>query len=205
MKITDACLAHLRKDKVMRNLVDNYELPTRTIKKNVYESLIGSIISQQLSTKAAATIHQRFLDIYGGKAPDPSLILETDIDVMRGVGLSGQKANYMNHLAQYFMTRSIDNKYWKKLSDQEIISELSQIKGIGIWTVQMMLMFNLNREDVFPIDDLIIRNSIIHFYKIPETTKKETNVLVNMIADKWSPYRSVACLYLWAAKDQLNS
>jgi DNA-3-methyladenine glycosylase II len=204
MKITEACLDHLRKDKVMRKLVDNYELPIRESKFNVYESLIGSIISQQLSTKAAATIHQRFLDLYGGTAPEPKEILVTEIDSFRAVGLSGQKSNYMLNLAEYFSTRSIDNKYWKKLSDEEIISELCQIKGIGIWTVQMMLMFNLKREDVLPIDDLIIRNSIIHYYNIPESTKKEVNQRVIKIAQKWSPYRSVACLYLWAAKDQLS-
>jgi DNA-3-methyladenine glycosylase II len=204
MEITMECLTHLRKDRVLKKLIETCEVPKRVRKFNVYESLIGSIISQQLSTKAAATIHARFLELYDGKAPNPEDILNTDIETFRSVGLSGQKSKYMIHLAEYFKESSIENKFWLKKGDDEIINELTKIKGIGIWTVQMMLMFNLKRENVFPIDDLIIRNSIIKYYKISGANKKEENVAIEKIAKKWIPYRSIACLYLWASKDQLN-
>jgi DNA-3-methyladenine glycosylase II len=201
IKISPECLEHLRKDKILRKLIDSIEVPKRGKKVNVYESLINSIISQQLSVKAASTIHSRFINYFGGKAPSPAEIINMDIEVMRELGLSYQKASYMHNLGLYFSNVSIDNKYWNKKSDSEIISELIQIKGIGIWTVQMMLMFNLFREDVFPIDDLIIKNSIIRLYKVKGETKKEINNKVIHIADKWSPYKSVACLYLWGSKD----
>jgi DNA-3-methyladenine glycosylase II len=96
----------------------------------------------------------------------------------------------------------LDNKYWLKLSDEEIIKELTKIKGIGVWTVQMMLMFNLGRPDILPLDDLIIKNYIIKYYKVDENLpKKELIEKLEKIAKKWAPYKTYACLYLWASKD----
>ncbi len=199
-KINETIKLHLRKDKVLKKIIDEIELPLRGKKANVYDSLIGSIVSQQLSVKAAATIHSRFIGIYG-KTPSPEEILETTHDVMRGVGLSNQKAGYLKNLAEYFLLKPIDNKYWLKLDDEEIIKELTSIKGVGTWTVQMMLMFNLNRPDVLPVDDLIIRQFIVKYYKIEALNKKEELNEIHKIAKKWIPYRSYACLYLWASKD----
>jgi DNA-3-methyladenine glycosylase II len=200
-KISETIKLHLRKDKVLKKIIDSIELPVRGKKANVYDSLIGSIVSQQLSVKAASTIHSRFLDLYGGITPSPDQILTTDHETMRGVGLSNQKAGYMKNLAEYFLSKPIENKHWMSLSDEDIIKELSSIKGIGVWTVQMMLMFNLGRPDVLPTDDLIIRQFIIKYYKIEASSKKEELEKIHKVASKWSPYRSHACLYLWASKD----
>jgi DNA-3-methyladenine glycosylase II len=200
-KINETILIHLRKDKVLKKIIDKCVLPERGKKKNVYDSLIASIVSQQLSVKAAATIHTRFIDLYAG-TPSPEQILSTSLEQMRSVGLSGQKAGYMKNLAEYFSTNPTDNKYWLKLDDEQIIKELTSIKGIGKWTVQMMLMFNLDRPDVLPLDDLIIKNYIIRYYKIDEhLPKKELEAMITKIASKWSPYRTFACLYLWASKE----
>lgn len=200
-KINETIILHLRKDKVLKKIIDKIELPVRSKKANVYDSLIGSIVSQQLSVKAASTIHSRFLDLYGGATPSPHQILATDFETMRAAGLSGQKSKYLKNLAEYFLTNPIDNKHWLKKSDEQIIAELSSIKGIGVWTVQMMLMFNLGRPDVFPVDDLIIRQFIIKYYKVEADNKKDELHKLHKIAEKWSPYRSHACLYLWASKD----
>jgi DNA-3-methyladenine glycosylase II len=155
-----------------------------------------------LSTKAAATIHQRFLDIYDGK-PHPELVINTNHEQLRSCGLSNQKANYVKNLATYFLDQPIEKKHWNKFEDEEIIQMLSSIKGIGKWTVQMTLMFTLERPNVFPIDDLIIKNSVIYYYNLDKTDK---NLIQNVhkIAEKWSPYRSFACYYFWAAKDNLK-
>jgi DNA-3-methyladenine glycosylase II len=200
-KISEKTIEHLKKDKVLKNIINKFSLPKRGKRANVYDSLIASIVSQQLSVKAAGTIYQRFLSLYNNKTPLPEEILRTTEDEMRYVGLSFQKAGYMKNLAEYFTNKPVENKYWKKLNDEEIIKELTQIKGIGTWTVQMMLMFDLGREDVLPVDDLIIRNSIKFHYKIKTDIKKEELAEINKVADKWRPYRSIACLYFWASKE----
>jgi DNA-3-methyladenine glycosylase II len=204
MKITSDCLFHLGKDKVLKKIINTTNLPKRQKRHNVYESLVNSIISQQLSVKAAASIFERFKGFYEGQVPSPEQIKLTSIDDLRLLGLSYQKASYLHNLALFFSNRPIDNKYWLKKTDDEIIDELTQIKGVGVWTVQMVLIFTLMREDVLPLDDLIIRNSMIQYYKIHNVNNKEKVANMYKIAAKWSPYRTIACLYLWAAKDQLK-
>ncbi len=194
---------HLSKDKVLKKLIKSCELENRVKKRNIYESLVQSIVSQQLSTKAADTIFQRFLSLYK-KFPKPQDILNTSDESMREVGLSGQKTNYMKNLAEYFLNTKIKEKEWITLNEEVIIKELTSIKGIGEWTVQMTLMFNLGREDILPLDDLIIRNGIIQHYKLEADNKKELLIKINGVADKWKPYRSYASYYLWATKDLLK-
>lgn len=198
----DSSLIHLRKDKILKKFIDNIELPQRTKKgKNVYVNLLSSIISQQLSTKAAATIFSRFMT-YFKNDPSPEILISTDDDVLRSLGLSFQKIGYVKNIARFFENKDATMKYWNKKTNDEIIVELTSIKGVGVWTVQMLLMFTLNREDVFPIDDLIIRNSVIKYYNINSEGKQRVEEILK-ISNKWSPYRTTACLYLWAAKDNL--
>ncbi|MBK8701711.1 MAG: DNA-3-methyladenine glycosylase 2 family protein [Saprospiraceae bacterium] len=202
-KINESIISHLRKDKILRKIVDLNSPPSRASSNDVYESLLGSIVSQQLSTKAAETIYRRLLALYEDRGAHPEHILQTSHEELRACGLSNQKAMYVKNLAEYFLKVPKDNKYWNKLDDDEIIGRLSSIKGIGKWTVQMTLMFTLNRPDVFPVDDLIIRNSIISYYKL-QATGKELHEVLHRVAEKWRPYRSFACFYLWTNKDNLK-
>lgn len=171
--------------------------------RTVYTSLIGSIVSQQLSVKAASTIHGRFLDLFKDQHPEPKQIIKMDIETLRSVGLSRQKASYIQHVADFFITEKLMDKEWSKIPDDDIVTYLTQIKGVGKWTVQMILMFTLNRPDVFPIDDLGIQNAMIRLYKLEgkysreRTDQKALREELHLISENWSPYRTIACRYLW--------
>ncbi len=196
-------IAHLSNDKLFKKVIESTPPPKRQPKRDVYESLIGSIVSQQLSVKAAATIHGRFLALFPNDYPDPKQLLKMEVEQLRAVGLSRQKASYILNVAKFFKEEKLLEQDWKKHSDEEIIAKLTQIKGVGKWTVQMILMFSLNRSDVFPIDDLGIRNAIIRLYEIKEEYSKDRKgqkalyARLSEIAEPWSPYRTLACRYLW--------
>ena len=194
---------HLAKDPQLKKLMTSVELPqdTSEASQDLYAGLIRSIVFQQLSGKAASTIHQRFLNLFKAQYPNPKKLRSLDIDTLRAAGLSRQKAGYVQNVAEFFQKNRLIKKDWSQLSDDEIIEQLIQIKGVGKWTVQMILMFNLKRPDVFPIDDLVIRQSIIHLYQVKETGKFLKPRLLE-IAENWRPYRSTASRYLWRWKDQ---
>lgn len=202
-KLNQKVVEHLSKDKILLKLINDHVLPVRKKHKNLFLSLLGSIISQQLSTKAAATIMERFLSLFEDKNPIPESVLETDTEKFRAVGLSYQKAGYVKNIAAYFLNHHVDGSHLRKMSDEEIISELTQIKGVGEWTVQMTLMFTMNRKDVLPLKDLIIKNSIVKYYNITEQGKEQL-IQIEKITSKWKPFRSIACYYLWAAKDNIK-
>jgi DNA-3-methyladenine glycosylase II len=159
--------------------------------------LYSSIISQQLSTKAAKSIYNRFLNHFSGEHPKPEQLLNTEHEVLRSIGLSNSKAKYLHNVAEYFQENNITHESWAKKEDDEIITALTSIKGVGIWTVQMVLMFCLARKDVFPIGDLGVRQSIIELYNV-KGDKKQINERLLKIAATWKPYRSIASLYLWS-------
>jgi DNA-3-methyladenine glycosylase II len=158
-------------------------------------------MSQQLSTKVATVIHNRFLDLFGGKEPTPRQILDIPFDTLRGIGLSNAKTHYVRNVAQFELDNGMDAKKLNKMENEEVIAYLTQIKGVGRWTVEMLLMFALGREDVFAIDDLGIRNAMIKLYKLDIKDKKKLNAELIRISDKWSPYRTYACKHLWGWKD----
>ena len=191
---------HLKKDKGLATLVkgEAYSLDKR---KNTAIRLIASIVSQQLSTKVAAIIFKRFLDIYKGKEPSMQAIIDTPFDILRGIGLSNSKVNYVQNVAQFFISQKITDKQLYAMEPEAVIELLTQIKGVGRWTVEMLLMFSLGHEDVFAVDDLGIQQAMIRLYKIKYTTKKElqTKMLKRSLA--WAPYRTYACLHLWNWKD----
>ncbi len=192
-------LLHLSKDKILQEILPENDISPFEGNRNLYDDLLRSIVGQQLSVKAASTIYGRFVDLFGHK-PNPDELLELELETLRSVGLSKQKATYVQNVASYFKENELQNTDWADKSNEEIINQLSTIKGVGKWTVQMILMFSLHRPDVFPVDDLGIRNAMIRLYKIEETgralkTKMET------IAEAWSPYRTYACYYLWNWKD----
>lgn len=195
-------LNHLANDARLATILPLISLPEIETHNDIYADLLGSIISQQLSVKAAATIESRFLNLFPNQKPLPDLVLATEHDVLRGVGLSNQKASYMKNIAAYWIDNQLNTKDWLSMSDDDIIATLTPIKGVGKWTVQMILMFRLNRLDVFPIDDLGIRQGMVKIYGIEETSKDLLKRL-HEISDQWRPYRSVACRYVWKWKDTI--
>lgn len=194
-------LQHLSKDPLLKKAIEAVDLPEYKPETTVYGSLLRSIISQQLSVKAAATIYGRFVDLFDTKTPDPSLILEKSVEDLRAVGLSKQKAGYMQNIATFAQQNDLEKIDWTTYTDEEIIKFLTQIKGVGVWTVQMILMFTLERPDVLPTADLGIQQAIQQLYSV-EAKGKALISKMKEIAASWSPYQTTACLYLWRWKDQ---
>lgn len=196
-------IEHLSKDKKLAEIMPLIVLSEIDTHNDIYLDLLDSIVSQQLSVKVATVIFNRFLNLFDDLNPTPQKILDLDIEAMRGCGLSYQKAGYIKNIAQYWIDHHELNRDWLSMNDEEIIKELSSIKGVGKWTVQMILMFRLNRLDVFPIDDLGIRQGMTHLYKIESTGKEAMREMVE-IAENWKPYRSTACRYVWRWKDTIK-
>ena len=165
--------------------------------------LCYSILSQQLSTKVAAIIRKRFLNLYPGK-PSPQLILDTSHETLRSIGLSGAKANYVHNVARFTLEFGMDHKVLPKMNNEEVIEYLTRIKGVGRWTAEMLLMFTLGREDVFAVDDLGIQQAMIRVYKLDKSDKKKLREDMLRISAGWSPYRTYACLHLWKHKDTIT-
>ena len=195
-------LSTLSKDKKLASLLRDQEAQELKFHKNICLRLCASIMSQQLSTKVAKVIYHRFLDLYGGEEPTPSQIVETPFDTLRAIGLSNAKTQYVLNVAQFALDHQLDDKRLKKMSDQEIIDLLTQIKGVGKWTVEMLLMFTLGREDVFSVDDYGIQVAMKKLYKLDDSNKKELRENMLRLSKKWSPYRTYACLHLWQWKDE---
>jgi len=194
-------LSHLSKDKKLKKVIEAQEPFILGRRKNVYLHLCSSIMSQQLSTKVAKVFHQRFLNLYKTKNPTAQQILDTPFETLRGIGLSNAKANYVHNVCKFFIENKVTDARLYKMSNEEVIDLLTQIKGVGRWTVEMILMFTLGREDVFAIDDLGIQQSITKLYKLDGTDKKLMKEKMLSISLKWSPYRTYACRYLWGWKD----
>ncbi|MBS1607413.1 MAG: DNA-3-methyladenine glycosylase 2 family protein [Bacteroidetes bacterium] len=194
-------ISHLSKDRKLKKLLEAAK-PHKLIKrKNICTYLCASIMSQQLSTKVADVIYQRFLNLYGGKEPTPQQIIETSSETLRSIGLSNAKASYIKNVAQFELEQGMDHKKLNKMRNEEVIEYLTAIKGVGRWTVEMLLMFALGREDVFAIDDLGVQNAMIGLYKLDRTDKKKFREDLLKISEKWSPYRTYACVHLWRWKD----
>ncbi|MFT3747017.1 MAG: DNA-3-methyladenine glycosylase 2 family protein [Agriterribacter sp.] len=158
-------------------------------------------MSQQLSTKVADVIYRRFLGLYNGEAPTAQQILDTAPETLRGIGLSNAKVSYVKNVAQFELEQGMDFKKLSKMDNEAVIAYLTTIKGVGRWTVEMLLMFALGREDVFSIDDLGIQNAMINLYKLDRADKKKLRESLLKISNRWSPYRTYACLHLWRWKD----
>jgi DNA-3-methyladenine glycosylase II len=193
-------IAHLAKDKRFKRLLEGRDPFVLKQKKKIYLHLCGSIMSQQLSVKVADVIWKRFLALYN-KQPTPQQIIDTPFATLRGIGLSNAKVGYILNVAKFALEPGMDWKQLQKMNDEEVTQHLVQIKGVGRWTTEMMLMFALGREDVFAVDDLGIQNAMIKLYKLDRTDKKQFREDLLRISKKWSPYRTYACLHLWNWKD----
>ncbi len=194
-------LPHLCKDKKLKKIIDLQEPFVLVKRKNVYLHLCTSIMSQQLSTKVADVFRNRFLNLYESKIPTAQQIADTPFETLRSIGLSNAKANYVLNVCNFFITQNITDAQLYKMSNEELIKKLTQIKGVGQWTVEMILMFTLGREDVFPLDDLGIQQAVCKLYNIDAANKKMMKEKMLQSAKKWSPYQTYACRYLWGWKD----
>lgn len=180
-------------DPVLHKLVAKYPAPNFTDRTDhLYEELVESIISQQLSVKASDTIYKRFCQLFRkDTCPTPREVLDTPDETLRTAGISFQKISYIKSVADAFVSDLIDVKKIKQMSDEEVIQNLTQIRGVGKWTAEMILIFTLKRPDVFSLGDLGLKNAIAKLYGITDQKK------MLELAETWKPYRSTACWYLW--------
>lgn len=188
---------HLQQhDPYLAPLIAKHGLYTVKPHTDYYQDLVGAIIGQQLSVKAARTINGRFQDLFGGKLPTPEQILEQDIETLRSVGLSRPKAGYIQDLAVHVLDGRVKFDHLPGLSNEEIVKELIDVKGIGEWTVHMFLMFCMGRLDILPVGDLGIKNGIRGIYNLDHAPSPDE---IREIADKyqWHPYESIASWYVW--------
>lgn len=193
-------LPHLKKDKLLRAVLKTQQ-PVKLKKyRNTFLRLCSSITSQQLSVKVATVIFNRFLALYNGN-PLPEEVLATPDEALRAIGLSASKVSYLKNLAAFALEQGVESRKLNKMEDEELIAYLTQIKGIGRWSVEMLMMFSLGREDVFALDDLGIQTAIAGIYQIDRSDKKLLKAGMIEISDKWSPYRTYACIHLWNWKD----
>ena len=192
---------HLRRrDPMLAPVIIRCGLATFVPHRDYYRSLTDSIIGQQLSVKAAASIKHRFRELFGGEFPKPTAILEKSIEELRGVGLSGAKANYIRDLAEHILDGRVTFAHLDQQTNEEIIAELTDVKGIGEWTVHMFLMFCMGRLDVLPTGDLGIRNGIRNLYGYANTPSP-SQVKELAARNHWHPYESVASWYIWESYD----
>ncbi len=198
-------IAHLKKDDKLKLVIEKSMKEIKpSLEFDIYHFLLESIVSQQLSVKVAAIIFARFLDLFTERYPNPRELILMDDEILRNAGLSYRKASYLKNVAEFSLKNEMDFEYLQEQSDIEIIKYLTQIKGVGEWTVQMILMFPMDRPNVFPVGDLGIQNNMKAIYglvsdkKIPNSlTKKELLVVLNEIAAQWHPYKTMASKYVW--------
>jgi DNA-3-methyladenine glycosylase II len=192
-------------DPVMARLIEAHEKVVRRDLRSerpgdAYGALLRSIVGQQLSTKAAASIYGRLTEIFGGHAPTPRQLLDADPERIRGAGLSRAKVAFLRDLAQHVEDGTVELERLPDLPDEEVSAQLTAIKGIGQWTADMFLMFHLRRPDVLPVGDLGIRRAVQVEYrmrKLPDPKRLER------VARPWRPHRTLACLYLWSSLDNV--
>jgi len=165
---------------------------------DAYGALLRSIVGQQLSTKAARTIYTRLTELFGGRAPTPRELLDTNPERIREAGLSRAKVAYLRDLAEHIERGELDLEALPELDDAEVAAQLTAVKGLGQWTVDMFLIFHLGRPDALPVGDLGIRRAVQIRYGLEGLPDAKQ---LGQIADAWRPYRSLACLYLWSSLD----
>ncbi len=192
-----------RSDPVIRRLVDergplDEEQRRRGRPLEPYGVLVRSIVGQQLSTKAARTIYGRLTDLYDGRTPSPAELLAADPEEVRSVGLSRPKVSYLRSLAEHVESGELELARLSELPDEEVIEQLTAVKGLGRWTADMFLIFHLGRPDVLPVGDLGIRRAVERAYDLPELPEAAR---LTEIGEPWRPHRSLASLYLWRSLD----
>ncbi|HVZ62119.1 MAG TPA: DNA-3-methyladenine glycosylase [Candidatus Nitrosotalea sp.] len=190
----------LRNDPVLGKIIDRVGEFKLKKHNHHFAVLVESIISQQLATSAAEAIFSRFKALYSD-FPTSADILSTRKTKLRSVGLSGMKIDYLKDLSKHVQEGTLEIKKLPKMSDEDVITQLTQVKGIGRWTAEMFLIFSLGRMDVFPVGDLGLRKGVQMAFSLKELPKpKETE----QFGDRWRPYRSVATWYLWKSLQKFD-
>jgi DNA-3-methyladenine glycosylase II len=184
----------------MLELINQFGVITVLSSKDIFTSLVYSIIEQQLSGKAAQTIYTRFLNLFPNQKYTPDQILALDLSQLRSIGTSWAKARSLHDLSQKIIDKIITLENLPKMSDDEVFNHLIQVKGIGPWSAQMQLMFTLNRPDILPLEDVGIQNAFVKLYGLNRKHKTLKSKMLK-IASAWCPYRTLACRYLWASLD----
>ena len=188
----------VRKDKKLARLIKSYPKDFLFTKSDPFLTLARSIVGQQISVKAAQSVWDK-LEIKIKKIT-PFNMKKIHSASLKSVGLSRQKVHYLKNLADAFIEHKIKIKLWSKMNDEEIIQDLIQIKGIGRWTAEMFLIFNLCRADIFPLDDIGMIKGLCKIYNLNYPINRDK---VSKIGDKWKPYRSIATWYLWRSLDPI--
>lgn len=191
----------MRRDPVLGALVKQIGPTDLRRRGTPYQSLFRALLYQQLAGAAAATIERRLLALFDDRVPEPDALLATETEKLRSVGLSRQKASYMHSLAEHFASGQISNRALGRMSDEELIEHVTQIKGIGTWTAHMLLMFSLGRPDVLPTGDLGVQKAIQEVYELREPPDPKTML---EIGEPWRPFRTIASWYLWRTRDTLT-
>jgi len=190
----------LRKDPLLTDIIDIVGDYTLKKRNHHFSVLVESIISQQLATGAAEAIFKRFKNLYP-KFPTASEIISTRKSKLRLVGLSGMKIEYLKDLARNIEQGRLNMKSLAKMSDEDVISSLTQVKGIGRWTAEMFLIFSLGRQDVFPADDLGLRKGVQRVFSLSNIPKPKE---VEKIGQRWKPYRTIVTWYLWKSLQKFD-
>lgn len=197
--LTEKIIHHLSQDvKLVPILEIATVMPRPDFGGDVYFGLLRSIAYQQLSGKAAGTIFGRFLQLFPDEYPDPEQLLELSETELRSAGLSRAKVDYMQNVARFFLDEKLFATDWNEWTDADILKKLTQIKGVGNWTVEMVLMFILHREDLLPLDDLVVRNRMVKLYELDELKGRAQTKALEEVAEAWRPYRSWGSRLMWA-------
>ncbi len=191
----------LSADKKLAAIIDKQGAISLNKRKNIHLLLCYSIMSQQLNIKVATRIQERFLALFNITEPTAQEILELSFDKLKSIGLSASKTHYIHNVARFFSENIEAEKQLNALPNDEAIKFLTQIKGVGRWTAEMLLMFSLARTDIFPIDDYGIQQAMKKLYRLNDTNKKIFRQKAERIASLWHPYQTYACIYLWKWKD----
>lgn len=191
------------KDPLLKQLIERHGPCILKTHTDYYGELVSSIIGQQLSTKAAAAIWLRVLELFGGKMPLPDQLLEISDEQLRTSGLSRPKIRYVKDLAQHIIDKRLDLDHIATMPNEQVIEQLTAVKGIGQWSAQMFMIFALGRLDILPTGDLGIRKALMLNYHLSELPNPETCITI-AANNRWHPYETVASWYLWKSLDAEN-
>ena len=195
----EACAELMKQDRILRKLIPKYDDGILGSRGDAFTTLARSIVGQQISVAAAQSVWNRTLETLGNEVT-PKRVIDTKHDALRASGLSTRKVEYIRDLADHFHHGRLQTERWPKMDDEELIKELSAIRGIGRWTAEMFLIFNLMRPNVLPLDDIgLIRAISINYFSGEPVTRHEARE----VAANWAPWRTVATWYMWRSIDPI--